>query len=697
MNLHLIAVLGPLAAAVLIVLLRRAAPALALLGALASASASLITFRAVHSTVSLVSSLEWLPGLPLRIEVDPLAALLSATVAGVALLVLVYALGYMAGEGDTVRFYAGMSLFVAAMQMLVMAGDWLLFLGSWELIGLASYLLIGHHYEREEVGAAAGRAFLTTRAADIGLYLGVFLLVHESGSTVIGETLGSSGAVATVAGLLLLVAAAGKAAQVPFQGWLAAAMVGPTPVSALLHSATLVAAGVILMLRAFPLMPPGVLLVVGTLGGVTAILAGLTALAQRDLKRLLAASTSSQLGLMLVGLGAGSLAAAAFHLVTHAAMKSTLFLSAGVFQHDRRSTEFQRLRGVGRERRVAYVAFAVAGLALAGLPPLAGFWSKEAVLAAAFESPARWLLFPLALAGSLLTALYVSRALRLLWRLEVAGGREPGSLADDGLVPGHASGEAREHGRVKRVSHMSEGREIRRGRASADLWMGGGLVGLAVAASLLGLLGDPLAEFLGAALPKAPGAIVPGVIVAFLGLAAGWRLSAGRILRRLRSSAETGFRLAGGLGAFTVRPALLLANAVGRADNVILQLTNAVGRYSLVLSDTVDAGSDVVHALVTGTGGRAQAAAAMVSLTDQALHRLVEATAGGAIGTARLVRALGEQGIDTAIAWLARQTREAGRSARSLQSGLVHRYLAVAVGGVTGLLVLLFVEFLVQG
>lgn len=643
MSVALVAVLAPLVAAVSIVSLRRAAPWLALLGALVSAVAAWTTLRAASAGASFSASVEWLPGVYVRMDVDSLAALLSVTVASVGLLVLVYAVGSMAGERGMVRFYALMSLFLAAMQSLVVAGDWLLFLGSWELIALASYLLIGHAYARDEVGSAAGRAFLTTRGSDVGLYLGVFLLFQETGTTAIGETVRSGGAVATVAGLLLLVAAAGKAAQVPFQGWLAAAMVGPTPVSALLHSATLVAAGVILVLRAFPLLPPDALLVVGALGGVTAVVAGLTAVAQRDLKRLLAASTSSQLGLMLVALGAGSLAAAAFHLVAHAVMKSALFLSAGVFQHDRRSTEFRRLRGVGKEGRWAFAAFAVAGLALAGVPPLAGFWSKDTVLAAAFEAPAARLLAPLALLGSLFTAAYVARALRLLWK-----GDEEDTT--------HADGSAR-RGPL--------------GRRAASVWMGVGLGSLAAAAAALGAFLAPLEAILGR-LPELATAVVLGVVVTIVGLAAGWLWSAAALLGRLRPWAESGFQVAAGLATFTSQPALALARAVDVMDGV-------------------------VHRSVVGGAAGVLAVARRLSTADRVLHQLVEATAAAVLAMARFARSGDENGIEAMIAALVRRTLAWGRASRTVQSGLVHQELAWAVGGTAALLALLAFVGFVQG
>jgi NADH-quinone oxidoreductase subunit L len=656
----LLAVVGPLAAAASILLLRRSGPFLALLGALASAGASWITLGAVSGGARYAASYEWLPGLQLSVVVDPLAALLAATVATVGFFVLLYAVGYMEGEKDTVRFYAAMSFFLAAMQALVVAADWLSFLASWELIGLASYLLIGHWYQREDARNAAGRAFLTTRTTDLGLYLAVFLLVHGTGSIGMAETLGPggpTGALATMVGLLLLLSAAGKAAQVPLQGWLMAAMAGPAPVSALLHSATLVAAGVILMVRAFPVLPAGVLLVVGTLGAVTAIVAGLTAVAQSDLKRLLAASTSSQLGLMLVGLGAGSPTAASFYLIGHAAMKSALFLAVGVFQHCRGTTELARLHGVSRERPLAFAGFAVAGLALAGLPPLAGFRAKDAVLAATLDSAMPGLLFPLAVAGSLLTAMYVARALRLLWQAPVPA-------AESGAVAAAADAVGAEAGAVEAPPAQAEQSET---GARGGVWMSGGLVVMTLAAAVLGLLAGPVEELLDAELPDSMPAAGLGLVAAAVGLAAGWMLSADRLLGGLRPLVESGFRLADGTARVVVGPALRLAFAVSRLDNV-------------------------AHDLVTGISRRVLATARRVSSLDAALHGVVEGAATSGLVAASAVRAADQEGIEVLIASLARGIGGLGRAARRLQSGLVHRELALTVGAVAGLLLLLALD-----
>ena len=593
-------ILGPLAAAGLILAFRRGAPALALLGAGVSLASALSVLSRVADGASYSAALPGLPGLPLRLVAEPLTAVLATAVAVVGASVMVYAVGYMRGEEGLLRFFAGMSFFVAAMQALVLAGDWVLLLAAWELIGLSSYLLIGFWFERPGVGPAATRAFLYTRTADLGLYLAVFVLIARTGTSEISRTLEVGGASAVAAGLFLLLAAAGKSAQTPLHGWLLDAMAGPTPVSALLHSATLVAAGAILLIRAFPLLPAATLVVVGVVGGLTALVTGATALAQRDLKRLLAASTSSQYGLMLLALGAGSPIAALFHLLTHAAMKSALFLGAGVFQHARGSTQLTDLEGVGRARRLTFLGFGAAGLALAGVPPLSGFWSKDAILAASIASPYAPLLAPLALAGTLLTGLYVARALRLLWR----------------------------------------GEEMSEPVAGAG-WMGAGLTVLVALAVALGLALPPVADLLGAGMPEETlGAATLGLVAALAGLALGWALPASRLLGPLFGLAGRGFRVGGGFDGLVARPALAFARVLDTLDRGIHAGVLAVGSAALALANasraTDEKGIDrLIAGLVRGTrelGGRAR------ELQTGLVHKeLLLATVGGALVFALLI------------------------------------------------------------
>jgi NADH-quinone oxidoreductase subunit L len=618
-----LAILGPLVAAILILVVRRGAAALALGGAGVSTIAALTTLIRVADGGRYASALPGLPGLPLRLAVDPLTAILTVVVASVSLFVLIYAVGYMRDEGGKPRFYAGMSFFAGAMTTLVLAGDWLLFLAAWELIGCSSYLLIGFWFARDGVREAATRAFLTTRAADLGLYMGVFTLIGATGTSAIAPTLSTGGTTVIVAGLLLTVAALGKAGQVPFHGWLQDAMAGPTPVSALLHSATLVAAGAILLIRAAPLLTGPVLLAIGLAGGLTALLTGLTALAQGDLKRLLAASTSSQLGFMFLALGAGSPGAAVTHLVAHAAMKGALFLGAGVFQHARGSTAFAELGGAGRRHPRVYAGFALAGLALAGVPPLAGFWSKDAILAATFASSSSAILAPLALAGTILTGAYVARALRLLWRGD---------------------------GQEEHVAGIT--------------WMGTGLAVLAALAVTLGLALRPLGAMLALEIPEGVGSSVTGLVAAFAGLACGWSAWSDRFLGSARAWAARGFRLGDGFVEFVVRPALVLARAVGALECRI-------------------------DAAVRGIGRGALAVAGATSTTERRDHATVEALGRAALMLAARSRRTDERDIDGLIAGLVRGTRDIAGRVRRLQTGLIHREMALAVGGVVLLLALL--------
>ncbi len=568
-----LSILGPLSAAAAILVFRRGAALLALLGSAAGLAGALTTLFSVAGGARYAAELPGLPGLPLRLLAEPVTALLSVVVATVGFLVLIYAVGYMKEEEEQTRFFAGMSFFVTAMQTLALAGDWVLLLASWELIGVSSYLLISFWYERDGVPSAASRAFLYTRTADLGLYVAIFVLISQTDTSEISRTLEAGGTAAIVAGLLLLAAAAGKSAQIPLHGWLQDAMAGPTPVSSLLHSATLVAAGAILMIRVSPLLPPVVQLVVGLLGGLTVLVTGLIAISQRDLKRLLAASTSNQYGFMLIAVGAGAPVAALFHLVAHAAMKSSLFLGAGVFQHARGSTSFSDLGGIGRERLATFAGFAVAGLALAGLPPLSGFFSKDAVIAASFESPYWFALGPLALAGALLTAIYVGRTLGLLWH----GGRESGPVAGMG-------------------------------------WMGVGLAALVALAAALGSFEGPLAQLVGEEVPKDTVATILGLALSLLGLLVGWFVPAGRLLGPVCEAAESGFRIGGGFDGLVGRPALATARAADLFDRGIHNGVLGVGRAALAVAqvsrftdeDIIDR---FIAALVRGTrelGGRAR-------------------------------------------------------------------------------------------
>ena len=353
--------------------------------------------------------------LTVGLSLEPLSYLLAVLVAGVGLLVSVYAVGYMVDEQGKPRFYGTLSFFIGAMLTLVLSNSLLLLFAAWEGVGLASYLLIGFWYTRTDAKEAARKAFLMTRLGDVGLLLGWLLLLLGVGTTDIQSVLRAVGTAlpsgtVTLAAFLLLLGALGKSAQLPLTAWLPDAMAGPTPVSALIHSATMVAAGVYLLLRLFPLYEaaPVVLIAVLWLGGFTALFAALVASVQTDLKRVLAWSTVSQLGEMFFALGLGGAFAAVFHLTVQALFKSTLFLTAGAVGHAADGYDLRKLGGLWRHLPVTTGVFTAMGLTLAGVPPFAAFWSEEAILSrAASVSPFAAVFFLLLI---FLAGVYISRA-----------------------------------------------------------------------------------------------------------------------------------------------------------------------------------------------------------------------------------------------------------------------------------------------
>ncbi len=350
------------------------------------------------------------------IIVDRLSVTMLGLVTFVALLVQVYSLEYMRGEGRLWWYYAVHALFAGAMLALVLADNLIFFYLAWELVGVGSYLLIGFWWERRSAAEAAKKAFITTRIGDVGLLIGIILLFRKTDtfdiSTIfhIAEQGGIDGGTLTVATLLIFLGAMGKSAQFPFHVWLPDAMEGPTPVSALIHAATMVAAGVFLVARLLPLFEMGenVLLVVSIVGLFTFIYAGTLSLVMNDFKQVLAYSTISHLGLMMLALGVGALGAAMLHLVAHGAAKALLFLGAGSVNHATHKTGIWELGGIIRKMPITGITFIIGAASLAGIPPLVGFWSKDEVLAAVVD--ARGPIFlAFALAGALLSALYMAR------------------------------------------------------------------------------------------------------------------------------------------------------------------------------------------------------------------------------------------------------------------------------------------------
>jgi NADH-quinone oxidoreductase subunit L len=383
-------------------------------------------------------------GVAITLRADPLTAVMLATVTFVSLLVAVYSIGYMHDDPGYWRFFTYIALFVFSMTMLVAASNFLLLYVFWEAVGLCSYLLIGFWFQKPEAAAAGKKAFLVNRVGDFGFALGIFLIWITYGTLnfhdvvvdgqlqtagVLGQTrlahleLFLGGTVGTAICLLLMLGACGKSAQFPLHVWLPDAMEGPTPVSALIHAATMVTAGVYMVTRCMPLFlaSPGAQQTVAVIGGVTALMAAIIAVTQTDLKRILAYSTISQLGYMFLGLGTATLVgvtAGMFHLFTHAFFKALLFLGAGSVMHAMGGViDLRRFGGLRRVMPITHWTFLFGSLALAGIVPFAGFWSKDQILVAlgqrAAEGSAASLyhvLFLMALGAAGLTAFYTFRA-----------------------------------------------------------------------------------------------------------------------------------------------------------------------------------------------------------------------------------------------------------------------------------------------
>jgi len=360
---------------------------------------------------------------PLILWFDRLSASMALMVAGVSTLIHVYCLGYMVKEKDYVRFFALLNLFVFAMLVIVMAGDLLVLFLGWEGVGFCSYALIGFWYQEEKNAEAGQKAFLMTRAADVFLLIAILWLFRIFGTFSIPDILGRTdlipAAAVTPIVLLLLAGACGKSAQFPFMSWLPDAMAGPTPVSALIHAATMVTAGVYLLCRLFPLVAvsPQGMAAIALVGTISAVYAALCALAQDEIKRVLAYSTMSQVGFMFLGVGAGALSGAVFHLYTHAFFKSLLFLGAGCVVLLSGGNNIHRMDLTPRGNPLVFWTFLVGSLALAGAPLTSGFFSKDAILMSVFSRGPYFyqLLWLLGSLTAFLTALYTFRLIYLVF------------------------------------------------------------------------------------------------------------------------------------------------------------------------------------------------------------------------------------------------------------------------------------------
>ncbi|MDQ6420952.1 NADH-quinone oxidoreductase subunit L [Paenibacillus sp. LHD-117] len=361
----------------------------------------------------------------LGFEVTNLTALMLIVVTFVGLLVNVYSAGYMKKDERITVFYGYVALFTFSMLGLVLSDNMLSLYVFWELVGVCSFLLVGFWYTKPAAKAAAKKAFIVTRIGDAGLLIGIFLLFwympeHALGFTMIESVFeGQGGSIATgittVIALLIFLGAVGKSGQFPLHVWLPDAMEGPTPISALIHAATMVAAGVYLLARTFPILEASAFAgdVVAYVGGFTALFAATIAMAQNDLKRVLAYSTISQLGYMMMAIGLGSWTGGIFHLFTHAFFKALLFLAAGSVIHAVHTQNIKEMGGLYPRMRVTALTFAIGALALSSIPPLAGFWSKDVILAVALEQNP--FLFAVGLAAALCTAFYMTRVFALVF------------------------------------------------------------------------------------------------------------------------------------------------------------------------------------------------------------------------------------------------------------------------------------------
>jgi NADH-quinone oxidoreductase subunit L len=559
-----------------------AGSALALVGAVSLVTGLWRVVRVAEAlgeggTREIVATVSWLPQAgpaPLAsvgVWVDPLSTAMAALVALVAFLVQLYSLGYLAGEppGALGRYYLYQSLFAFSMLGLVFAPNFLQMFVFWELVGVCSYLLIGFYYQRPAAAAAALKAFWVTRLGDVGFVLGIVLLWGATGLFAFDGLFRTAARGALDPGylglcmFLIYLGAVGKSAQFPLHVWLPDAMEGPTPVSALIHAATMVTAGVYLVARAYPLFlaAPGVLTLVAWVGAFTALLAATLALVQRDLKRVLAYSTVSQLGYMMAALGAGAPQAGFFHLLTHGFFKALLFLAAGAVIHSVATNDLFEMGRLARPMPKTAIVFVVGALALAGIPPLSGFFSKEAVLAGVWEAG---LTVPFAMLALtvLLTAFYMFRAIFLAFF-----GRRPAG------------------------GHPHDPPAVMAG----PLWV---LAVFSAGAGLLATerLGLTLVQFLGedvqATLPHGPGWLTPlAVGLALAGIAGAWAVYQREVvpaaaLRRafgpLATAAERGYGLDAAYAAVFRTAVLGTARVVSWVDRYVVDgLVNWASAWTL--------------------------------------------------------------------------------------------------------------------
>jgi NADH-quinone oxidoreductase subunit L len=518
------------------------------------------TFREVFSFPWIQFGGQWMN---LGWVLDPLTAIMLVMVTFVGMLIFIFSIGYMAHDQNFMRFFCFLALFASGMLGVIIANNLFLLFVSWEIVGLTSYLLIGFWFHKPSAAAAAKKAFITTRIGDLGLLLGMVWLYAQTGTldfytkdhtgcleasavSAMASHLTVGGmAVSTMIGLLIFLGAVGKSGQVPLHVWLPDAMEGPTPVSALIHAATMVAAGVFLVARVYPLMSAGALpvehgapvttalTVVTWVGAITAIFAASIAVAQNDIKRILAYSTVSQLGYMMIGLGVGGVAVGMFHLITHAFFKALLFLGSGSVIHGcHEEQDVRKMGGLKKYMPVTFAVYSVGMLALSGFPLFfSGFWSKDEILHHARDWSVSHVPFYLGCAGALLTAFYMTRQVALVFFGEYRGHSSESEDAHAPAAEAHSSHAHQEH-----TPHES------------PAVMTVPLIVLAVFAVLLGVVGTPAWPWFEAYLRGESlhfdfgqltesgtlGLMASSAVIVFTGLGLGWFLYG----RRQRQTAE---------------------------------------------------------------------------------------------------------------------------------------------------------------
>ncbi len=419
---------------------RRGGEAIACGSVLGSLLMAILAFFSSGPKTQTITLFNWITlgdfSAPMSVHFDPLAAIMALMVTFVSSLIHLYSVSFMRDDEDYVRFFCYMNLFVFAMLVITLADNILFLYLGWEGVGFCSYALIGFWYT-DVVNATAGRkAFILTRIGDVafGIAIAFFLFLYNdlSLSSINSRASSLSPEMATILGMLLLWAAVGKSAQLPLVVWLPDAMAGPTPVSALIHAATMVTAGVYLLMRFFPILAlsPGALLVIATVGAVTSLFAACAALAQRDIKRVLAYSTISQVSYMFLGVGAGDVTGSMFHLLSHAFFKALLFLAAGcVIQALHEEHDIFRMGNLGHRLPAVFTLFLVGALSLGAIPPFGGFFSKDHILVATYTHPGIFykLLWGLAEATAFLTTLYTFRLFFIVFLEKPPRGSDPKS------------------------------------------------------------------------------------------------------------------------------------------------------------------------------------------------------------------------------------------------------------------------------